>query len=318
MEQSPATDAEKPQGDGSEYRHQADTQDEDEKPPPTRGYAHLAEFMTKTHHGMMRRFKDLSTLNLLYLQAELYQLKYELDRETAKDMRCPVNDERQGWDYHWRLLATSGLRTDGKRWKIWLRLREKLYEYPGPTNDQRRVLAKIVGRDSISDGTFAFFSPELMGLEPEVYREEFLDDLVLLEAAVEENDPLERFGVRSVLRLFRALGGSSSAGLVFADRPTSTKKLIQQEDIESGLGGNLTIVDGKVYQYSKRTYSAANRIIGAMSSAVVPMASILTLYAIRNPNVRVGLVCVFALVFCLLLSLLTKARRIEIFAATAA
>lgn len=77
----------------------------------------------------------------------------------------------------------------------------------GPTNDQRRVLAKIVGRDSISDGTFAFFSPELMGLEPEVYREEFLDDLVLLEAAVEENDPLERFGVRSVLRLFRALGG---------------------------------------------------------------------------------------------------------------
>lgn len=96
------------------------------------------------------------------------------------------------------------------------------------------------------------------------------------------------------------------------------KRLIQQEDIESGLGGNLTIVDGKVYQYSKRTYSAANRIIGAMSSAIVPMASIITLYAIRNPNVRVGLVCVFALVFCLLLSLLTKARRIEIFAATAA
>lgn len=77
-------------------------------------------------------------------------------------------------------------------------------------------------------------------------------------------------------------------------------------------------MDGKVYQYSKRTYSAANRIIGAMSSAIVPMASIITLYAIRNPNVRVGLVCVFALVFCLLLSLLTKARRIEIFAATAA
>lgn len=129
MEQSPVTDAEKPQGDGPEYQHQEFNQDEDEKPPPTHGYAHLAEFMTKTHHGMMRRFRDLSTLNLLYLQAELYQLKYELDRETAKDMRCPVNDERQNWDYHWRLLATSGLRTDGKRWKIWLRLREKLYEY---------------------------------------------------------------------------------------------------------------------------------------------------------------------------------------------
>lgn len=77
----------------------------------------------------------------------------------------------------------------------------------GPTNDQRSVLATIVGRDSLSQGTFAFCSGELVGLEPKVYREEFLDDLVLLEAADEENDPLERFGVHSVLRLFRALGG---------------------------------------------------------------------------------------------------------------
>lgn len=225
----------------------------------------------------------------------------------------------------------------------------------GPTNDQRRVLANIVGRDSLSQGTFAFCSPELMGLEPEVYREDFLDDLVLLEAADEENDPLERFGVRSVLRLFRALGGCKMVSLghacisqppapayrlhvfdhggtqYYRTSPTRSRlelpadwcmslmeKLIQQEDIESGLGGNLAIVDGRVYQYSKRTYSAANRIIGALSSAVVPMASIITLFAVRNPNLRVGLVCVFAMVFCLLLSLLTKARRIEIFAATAA
>ncbi|KUI62585.1 hypothetical protein VP1G_09710 [Cytospora mali] len=318
MVPSQETDAEKPEGEGSEQQHEAASQHSEERTQPTRGYAHLAEFMTKTHHGMMRRFRDLSTLNLLYLQAELYQLKSELDRETCADMRCPSNDERSNWDYHWRLLATSGLRTEGKRWKIWLKLRERLYEYQdainrhskiasmaGPTNDQRRVLANIVGRDSLSHGTFAFFSPELLGVEPEVYREEFLDDLVLLESADEENDPLERFGVRSVLRLFRALGGCKM-------------KLIQQEDIESGLGGNLAVIDGRVYQYPKRTYSAANRIIGAISSAIVPMASIVTLFAINNQNVRVGLVCVFALVFCLLLSLLTKARRIEIFAATAA
>lgn len=77
-------------------------------------------------------------------------------------------------------------------------------------------------------------------------------------------------------------------------------------------------MDGGVYQYPKRTYSAANRVVGALSSAVVPMASIVTLFAVRDRNLRVGLVCVFAMVFCLLLSLLTKARRIEVFAATAA
>lgn len=120
-----------------------------EKPRPTRGYAHLAEFMKKTHHGMMRRYKDLSTLNLLYLQAELYQLKLELDRETAADARCPADDERGDWDYHWRLLATSGLRTEGKRWDIWLNIRERLYEY-------RKYAAAVLSKTAV-------FSPSQMG-----------------------------------------------------------------------------------------------------------------------------------------------------------
>lgn len=129
MEVNREMDVEKPEGENSEQQDQAASQDDDGRPQHTRGYAHLADFMNKTHHGMMRRYRDLSTLNLLYLQAELYQLKHELDRETAADMRCPVDDERSNWDYNWRLLATSGLRTEGKRWEIWLNLREKLYEY---------------------------------------------------------------------------------------------------------------------------------------------------------------------------------------------
>lgn len=76
-----------------------------------------------------------------------------------------------------------------------------------PTNNQRGVLARIFGTGDVSDGTFAFFSPELLGMEPEVYTEKFLDDLVLLEAAAEENDILERFGARSMLKLLTAVGG---------------------------------------------------------------------------------------------------------------
>lgn len=35
--------------------------DEDEpRPPGPAGYAHLAQFMTKTQHGMVRRYKELS------------------------------------------------------------------------------------------------------------------------------------------------------------------------------------------------------------------------------------------------------------------
>ncbi|KAK7715210.1 hypothetical protein SLS64_003908 [Diaporthe eres] len=291
-----------------------------EVPRPTRGYAQLAEFMTKTHHGMMRRFKDLSTQNLLYLQAELYQLRFELDKETAADARYPRTDERSNWDFHWRLLATSGQRQgiDDKRWRTWLKLRERLYEYQdaiqrhakiasmaGPTGDQRSILAKIVGRDSLSESSMQFLSRELRGLEPEAYKEMFLDDLVLLEAADEDNDPLERFVVNAVLRILRAFRGCKM-------------KLIRQEDIESGLGGSLAIVGGRVYQWDKRTYSRANRVIGAMFSTVVPVASVVTLYAVQSMGLRVGLVCVFSLMFCLALSTLTKTRRIEVFAATAA
>lgn len=55
-----------------------------------------------------------------------------------------------------------------------------------------------------------------------------------------------------------------------------------------------------------------------MFSTVVPVASVITLYAVQSMGLRVGLVCVFSLVFCLALSTLTKTRRIEVFAATAA
>lgn len=42
------------------------------------------------------------------------------------------------------------------------------------------------------------------------------------------------------------------------------------------------------------------------------------LYSVQDPSVKIGLVCIFTLLFCLALSTLSKARRIEVFAATAA
>lgn len=197
---------------------------------------------------------------------------------------------------------------------------------PGPTGEQRSVLANIVGRDSLSDGSMQFLSRELRGIEPEAYREVFLDDLVLLDAADEDNDPLERFAVNTILKLLRAFRGCkmvrSNLGhvqiLLFRHGLTSPQSLIRQEDIESGLGGSLTILGGQVYQWEKKTYSRTNRVIGAMFSTIVPIVSVVTLYTISSMGLRVGLVCVFSLVFCLALSTLTKTRRIEVFAATAA
>lgn len=68
-------------------------------------------------------------MNLLYLQAEIHQLKADLNKETAADAMDKENVERRYWDYHWFSLATSLDRGAGKQWKIWLRLRGRLYEY---------------------------------------------------------------------------------------------------------------------------------------------------------------------------------------------
>lgn len=102
-----------------------------QQPRGPAGYAHLAEFMTKTQHSMVRRYQELSLQNLLYLQAEIHMLKTDLDKETAADSRAPGECERSVWDYHWWSLATSPARGigEGRRWDLWTRLRGRLGEY---------------------------------------------------------------------------------------------------------------------------------------------------------------------------------------------
>lgn len=104
------------------------------------GYAHLAKFMINTQHSMIRRHKELSLMNLLYLQAEIHQLKSELDKETAADAADRGFTERGSWDHHWFSLATSGERGTGERWELWLKLRRRLYEYCTHDGDDLHTL----------------------------------------------------------------------------------------------------------------------------------------------------------------------------------
>jgi hypothetical protein len=73
-----------------------------------------------------------------------------------------------------------------------------------------------------------------------------------------------------------------------------------------------------LYYYSDEQVNGVIDIIGTVASSLTPMISIIVLYVIQSMRIRLGLVCVFTLIFSLVLALATKARRIEIFAATAA
>jgi hypothetical protein len=54
-------------------------------------------------------------------------------------------------------------------------------------------------------------------------------------------------------------------------------------------------------------------------SCLVPLLSIIVLALVDSPRGRIGLICLFTILFSLCLAVATKAqRRVEIFAATAA
>jgi hypothetical protein len=59
-------------------------------------------------------------------------------------------------------------------------------------------------------------------------------------------------------------------------------------------------------------------VLGTVVSALAPMFSIIALSFVTGMPARLGLVSAFTVVFAASLAVATKARRIEIFAATAA
>lgn len=59
-------------------------------------------------------------------------------------------------------------------------------------------------------------------------------------------------------------------------------------------------------------------MLGTVFSSLAPLISIVVLSFVANERVRLGLICAFTALFCCSLAIATKARRVEIFAATAA
>lgn len=102
----------------------------DSEPRGRAGYTHLAQTMTQTQLGMVRKYKELSLLNLLYLQAEIHQLQTDWEYQVTADAKPDAHPRRRQWDYHWWAMVdgkAQGL--GGHRWEAWSKLREKLYEY---------------------------------------------------------------------------------------------------------------------------------------------------------------------------------------------
>jgi hypothetical protein len=77
-------------------------------------------------------------------------------------------------------------------------------------------------------------------------------------------------------------------------------------------------VGAGIYHYRESSLESALGIMATVVASVLPVCSVVALYIIQSNNLRLGMLAIFSALFSLTLTLMTNARRIEIFAATAA
>ena len=71
-----------------------------------------------------------------------------------------------------------------------------------------------------------------------------------------------------------------------------------------------------VCDYSESKILTILDICATVASSLLSISSIVVLYFVSNMSIRLGVVAAFTAVFSLVLALMTKARRVEIFVAT--
>ncbi len=93
------------------------------------GYSRLAELManprTDNHFLIFQKFESISAQNLLYLQAEIINLKECIDKIADIDSKAEDRDRRES-AVDWEALSSA---THSTQWQKWLELRQKLKEF---------------------------------------------------------------------------------------------------------------------------------------------------------------------------------------------
>jgi hypothetical protein len=79
-----------------------------------------------------------------------------------------------------------------------------------------------------------------------------------------------------------------------------------------------TDIESNIRVFDEKIVIRAADMIGTAISSSLPVLAVAVLYCIRNMLMRLGMVALFTVLFSLALMATTKAKRIEIFAATAA
>ncbi|KAJ2901424.1 uncharacterized protein MKZ38_001854 [Zalerion maritima] len=162
-----------------------------------------------------------------------------------------------------------------------------------------------------------------------VFHQDHVDDLIFLGNVVEENDAFSRFLLDRGLRWFHwgwrhvkasklvFFAAAASAAICDIDTTAAAIKPVNRNE-EDGYRHEDSDSKTALWHYEESSLRSAVRVIGMGLSPMPPLCGIITLFFVENLRARVFIVCGFTLMFSLCLAAVTRARRIEVFAATAA
>ncbi|PMD49300.1 uncharacterized protein K444DRAFT_638802 [Hyaloscypha bicolor E] len=320
------------------------------------GYSKLASLMgdarTDGHFLIFQKFESISAQNLLYLQAEITNLKESIDKIAQIDSENP---ERKDFAVDWETLSSS---TDSIQYEKWLELRRKLKEYykaiahhmmitglPAPRKYDLDFLQKWLERPSLGNSAF-------IGADCDVYDKPA--GLGTLAAGGGQVDAMTRLLLNVLPNLYhwgvvhplhRICGEwikkpESHRNCGPSPQPESTsgteedRKSCQDVSVTSttSLDNSPTLrpstestsdessfdIEANIFLYRDTHFHRVATILGTLVSSLIPIAAIIVLSFVRDMTARLGAVCAFTAIFSVCLSLVTEAKRVENFAATAA
>jgi hypothetical protein len=293
------------------------------------GYTKLANLMAQHGEmGILRQFKILNFKNLLYLQAELVESERELDQLCAADERAQ-HPTRPLYRKHWRLLSESVHDGNDEQWRKILQIRKQLKEYSKyylfsvemPMVGYVRgdvvgsILISILLDDCLAQQALlaSLESPNkydvellrdwlrrpdmgdfpILSHDKDAWHKETEYDLIAISGR-KDTDSFTQWVSTSLVPTFHALLG----------------KRCKEPLLWHATAG--------VVHYSDSTINRILNLVGTILSSLFPIVSIVVLYLVNYMPARISIIAAFTAIFSLCLAVMTRARRVEIFAATTA
>ncbi|MCJ1307123.1 hypothetical protein MMC25_000769 [Agyrium rufum] len=300
-------------------------------PPQVEGYPKLAGILgLKPEIAIFKRFAKLQAENLLFLQAELLQLEQDLEEIVLEDL-ASANPVTQSYARSYWAMRYASEHGDGLQWRKRTEIKEKLKEYsitlPSSKTQRRPGFTKVSAdlslrhqiplpsKQWVDDPTLGNYFPDTPGerLPWGEVDDPINEDLFCLKPRPGENDTFTTFIQGPVLNYVH----DRVLMLVhhYLWKIPKFEKLIKR--MKRSSSSDVYARAGFVEYADSTTLRLADGMSTVVAS-MFPAVTTIVLYFIQSSIVRLGVTVAFTAGFALALSVFTKARRIEIFSATAA